>query len=477
MAEVIAPQTFRSFHRGMADATVLSDSLMPANQMRLVLNMDADAIGFLTGRKGYARLGSAAPAANTGQGILDHDGTNPQIIVFVNGESYYLVGSTWTNKSLGFSTTAKIHSVSFLDYAFAVNGVNENKSWTGAAGASWGTTNLASSVISSLIETYKQQMFLGNTSTDTVYFSSVPSSSSMITWPAANNFIVNPNDGANLTAFKRYGKELLIFKENYTYRFNGRSIDADPVIFFGAASQEAVVVAAATCWFYDSQRDAILGYAGGYPTIVSKPIRSFLKAIPTSSRDDVALRSDDDHVEAFIGNVTVDGVAFTNVACRYTISTQVWTLRSYANTFNVFGDYDNGTTLFNLGITSVGDVVEMDTGNDDLATTIKYDLQTAWITIGGNPAVKQKLAGFAAFMENGRAMTCYYKTDIDPTWRPIGQINQFSNSWSGINAQFHRIKLRFTGVNVAEPAVFDGFSILIPVIEGVEKSTERPSYA
>jgi hypothetical protein len=458
----------------MADESVLYDSLMPANQMRLVQNMDADALGALKGRNGYSRLGSAQVVAdNVGLGAIHHIGTNSQIVAFIdeaddsNAEAYYLSGSTWTNKALSFTAGVKVRAISFLDYLIAVNGTDSPKSWSGSAGASWGTTLLSSAPTSGLIGLFKQQVFMGNQTTDQVDFSSIPTGGS-ITWPADNNFLVSPSDGSHLTAFLTYGKEFLIAKKKYIYRFNGRSIDPDPVIRYGIASQEAVVVCAGVAWFYDSVNDCIAGYSGGFPTIISKPIRSFLKAIPTSSRGLVALRGDDDHVEAFIGNVTVGGVAFVNVSLRYIISTQAWVIRSYAHSFRVFTPYDDGTTQYSLGFTTEGSVVKMDTGNLDLTADIKYDLETAWLTIGNNPSVLTRLAAFAAYMDNGRNISAFVKTDLDQTWRPIGQTKQYVSSFAGINKDFHRVKFRFTGTSSGDPAIFDGFSILIPLLEGVD---------
>jgi len=477
MAQPIDPIVIRGLHRGMADRSVLADSLMPSSQMRLVVNMDPDAIGYLTGRKGYERLGSTSVVSDTaGEGLLQHDGTNSQIIAFISGAAYYLSGSTWTDSSLGFTPGNKIRAVSFLDRVFAVNGVDSPKSWNGST--VWDTTNLSGAPTGALIATYKQQMFIGNTSTDRIDFSSVPDSGgTTITWPSGNSFILNPNDGTNITAMTRFGKEMLFSKVgkagSFMYRFNGRSTDADPVIYYGAASQEALYVSGSVMWFYDPVKHAILAYQGGFPYAVSKPIRAFLRAIPTSNNTNVCLWGDDDHVEAYIGDVTVDGVPFTNVSCRYGISSKVWTLRSYANEFRAFSDYDDGTDFFHLGFTTDGNVVKMDTGNDDMGSAINYDLQTAWMVLGGNPAVHQKLAAFSVFVENARSMSVFYKTDLDPTWRPIGQVSSYVNSWSGINARFHKIKFRFTGSNTGEPAIFDGFSLLTPLIEGIEKTTEK----
>lgn len=462
----------------MADSSVLADSMMPPEQMRLIQNFDTDTIGQLRRRKGLTRLGSAAVIAdNTILGLHHHIGTNSQIIACVNEvtdatcEAYYLSGTTWTIRALTFAANTKVRMASFLDYVFAVNGTTSPASWTGAAAVAWGTTNLTSAPTGSLIEVYKQQLFIGSESTDQINFSSVPSAGA-ITWTAADNFLLNPNDGSKLRAMKTYGQELLLFKDKYLYRFNARAVDADPLIFFGAPSQEAVAVASGICWFYDANRQGLYGYSGGYPDWISKPVDSFFKAVPTSSKTSVTLSGSTNHVEAHLGDLTVDGITFTNTSCRYNISTQTWVIRNYSKEFRIFAPYDDGTSLFVLGGTTDGHVVKMETGNDDMGTAIDYQLETAWLTIGNDPTVEFTLASFAAFVENSSGnMEAQYRTENNSVWLSIGSCKHYATSWSGINARFHRIKFRFIGSSANDQVLFDGFSILAPLVEGVEKES------
>lgn len=483
MSSQLEPITFRGLHRGMADYDSVADSMMPTTQLRLIINMNEDRIGQLERRLGYSRLGSAeVVASNTMLGLHNHvssTAANSQIVAFINNtgdttaEAYYLSGTTWTNKALGFTANTKIRTVTFLDHLIAVNGTDSPKSWTGATAAGWGTTNLTAAPTGSLIETYKQQVYIVDTATDTVYFSSVPSSGTISWTTATDNFILNPNDGSNITAMIRYAQELLFFKDNYLYRYNAVSTDADPLIPFGTPVQEAVFVTAGVCWFYDAKRQNIYGYGGGYPDPIGYPVQAFLKAIPTSNRAAVAMRGDDNHIELYIGNVTVNNVAYTNVALRYRISTQTWTIRSYANDFERFVNYDDGTNLWTLGGSNDGHVFKMDTGNVDLATDISYELETPWYVIGSNPAVLFKLSSFSAFVERASGdLLVQYKVDEDETWRSIGECRKYVSSWSGINADFHRIKFRFTGRSSSDPVIFDGFSLLIPQLTGIEKDSE-----
>jgi hypothetical protein len=481
MSEVLQPIIVRGLHRGMADQSVVADSVMPTSQLREILNMDTDSIGVLTRRNGYTRLGSAQVIAdNVMRGLFHHISTtsaNSQIVAFLEKaddsltEAYYLSGSTWTNKALAFTAGNKVRNVTFLGYLFAVNGVDAPKSWSGSTGAAWGTTNLVSAPTGSLIETYKQQVYIGDPTTDTVYFSSIPTAGA-ITWNTTDdNFKINPNDGSKMTAMKRYGQELLIFKKNYLYRFNGNATDADPVLLYGTPSQESITSNAGGCYFFDGNRQNVYVYAGGYPTPIGKPIRAFLKAIPTSSYDQIALYSDDDHVEVNIGTVTVRNVVYTNCSLRYTISTQTWVVRTYAHSFRVFAQYDDGSALYMLGGTSEGSVVKMNTGNDDLATSIPYRIETPWYVIGGNPAYLSRIASLSIFVENAGSLQAQYKTDMLNEFKALGAAKGYVTSWGSINADFHRLKLRFTGYSNADPTIFEGFSVLVPLLEGVEKES------
>lgn len=476
MASKLEPIVIRGLNRGMADDQAVADSMMPLSQVRLAYNLDTETIGFLKRRSGYSRLGSAAVVTDSDiLGLHHHVGTNSQVVSFAtNGstmESYYLSGTTWINKALGFAPDTRVHTVSFLDYVFAVNGTSNPRSWSGDASSSWGTNNLSSAPTGSLIALYKQQLYIGSTSTDQINFSSVPTSSA-ITWSASDNFILNPNDSSNLTAFVPFAQELIFWKDDYFYRYNASAVSAEPIMNYGTPSQESVLVEQGICWFYDANRRAIFAYAGGSPTLISQPVVSFVQAVPSGSATSVIGRSSNDTIEFFLGNLTVNSVAFSNVAVRMHIPTQTWSIRSYANTFTAFAKYDDGTDRQFLGGTSVGDVVKMDSGNQDLSTDIEYRLETQWYSLGNNPAVLFRLGAFGVFVENAGSLSVQYKTDIDNTWRPIGSARGFVTSWDGINADFHKIKFRFVGVSSSDSVIFDGFSILAPVLQGVETDTE-----
>lgn len=467
MAQQLDDFIIRGINRGMADDGIIADSMMPDSQVRLLVNLDVSRIGSLKSRLGYTQLGSTAVVSGKATlGLHSHVGTNSKLIAFSNNsgattaEAYYLNGSSWTNKALGFTAGTKIRATTFLDLVCAVNGTDSPKSWTGATGDSWGSTNLASAPIGHIVVPYRQQLMIINTSTDTVYFSSIPTAGA-ITWPANNNFIVNPNDGSRLTAGIRYAEQFVLFKRNFIYRYNGRSTDADPAIDWGTASQESVVVLKGSVYFYDPIRQTLGAYSGGYPEDVGRAVGKFFAAIPTSSETNVTLRAFGDFVEAFIGTVTVDGRVFTNCALRYNINSKAWTVRVYYNSFAYTTLYDNGTTLRSLMGSSTGVIYQMDYGVLDDAVAIAYEMESQWYTgTPNNPYQKVKAGKVVSFVDSETPVLVEVKTNLNPSWKALGNGKKYVSVYPATNFEYNRVKVRLSGSVKSGTTVIDGFGII-----------------
>lgn len=467
MAERTQDIIIRGINRGMADDGIIADTLMPADQVRFIRNLDTDTIGYLKSRKGYTKLtAGAVVSANSLLGLHQHVGTNDRLIAFINegtdttAESYYLNAGSWTQKALAFDPNVRIRCISFLDLVYAVNGADNPKSWDGGAGTNWGNTNLVSAPIGSLIEVFRQQVFIANTTTDTVYFSSLPSSGA-ITWtPATDNFIVNPNDGSNLTAMKRVGQELLFFKRKYFYRFNGRSLDADPIFEYGTASQESLAVVQNALCFYDPIHKTVYAYTGGYPQDIGRAVGKFFAAIPTSNEPNVVCRTLGDVLEFFIGNVTVDGRTYTNCALRYLVNSKAWVVRTYAHSFTTSLIYDDGTTVSSIQGRTDGFIVTMDTGNTDDGTDIGWEMETQWYTGNGNPNQRKQIGKLVGFVDSETPVSMQFKSDEQPSWKNAGSTKGYRTSLEGVNIPYRRVKIRMTGSSNGEPTIIDGFGFV-----------------
>lgn len=472
----------------MAYLGTVADSLMPPHQMRLVQNMDVDQIGFLVRTQGYQTAGSGTITGGEASTVITAHWHNPQtsanrrLVIFenvsgtANMEAFYLtgnmIGGGWTNKNLDFTAGVRVRAATFLGYLFAVNGTDTPKSWTGATGDSWGATNLTSVPNGHIVEPFRQQLYIVNTDTDTVNFSTIPTAGA-ITWPATNNFVVNPNDGSQIAAVRRLNNELIIAKRRFMYRYNGKALDNDPVLPYGAYSQEATVVFNGAFYFYDPNRRAIFAYAGGYPENISRPVAPFLKALtPTTN---VYFREGLEFIEMVIPGTTTmadgTGLTFTNLALRYYPELQNWCVRTTPDALAAFTPYEESSERFYLGVNTSNTAYAMERSNLFNATAISFVVETPWYSVGNNPRVLGKLTDFAVFVENSGMLSAQYKTDLDDQWREIGQARKFVTEWAGINASFHRIKFRFTGNSGAAATVFDGFEMNF-LFEGLEPDSE-----
>lgn len=469
----IQPISVRSLHRGMAAERTVQDALMPTSQVRLITNMHPVSIGQLIRIDGYTNVETGANGtvgdANPILGLQYKESTtaaNERFLTFNNAtasglaESYYLdASSIWTLKTLSFTASLKIHTAVFLDYVFATNGTDNPRSWIGTTGGAWGATNLTSAPLGKFIAAFRQQLFI--VSTTTVNFSSIPTAGA-ITWSASDNFQVNPNDSSEITAVVVLNREMLIFKDKYLYRYNGRALDVDPMIAYGTPTQECTTVLGGTCFFYDDYRRQVLAYSGGYPIDVSKPIASLLKSLATGSRAGFLMRSGLDFIE-FLPNATmsIDEVTYTIDGFRYYPTTQTWVGVDYQHSFT-FQTVQKGGVVY--AGASNGTVMKLDTGNNFASGTglttvpINFGLETQWYTPTGDPRDLCRLIDLAFFVDNASSIQSAYKVDTDSQWRSLQSTKRFYNEAKGINADFHRVKFKFDGYSDAAPVIFDGFT-------------------
>lgn len=392
-------------------------------------------------------------------------GTNNRLMVQAGGIMYYRADDgSWTSLDTTRNSTDKERFVNALDFVFYTNQTNGIKTWNGATASVPGTTNAVSSPAVTYLEYYKSKVYgLRTTSNpDRLFFSSVPSTSGTITWDTTNDYVdINPSDGENGTGLKRIATELLIFKRNYLYRFYGvQGTDPDPIINVGTHSHESIVVAKNGCYFHHPS--GIYLYQGGQPQEISRPIKDVISGVALSQYDDVAGWKDDDHVYHSLGDITLEGVTYTNVVSRYTISTQAWTLYSYPNLF-LFGiTYDDGTTLSQVVADNNSSVHTFNSGTTDNSAAIFYQLVTKWYETT-SLAQRFTISQIAAYCDKAAGMNLSYQVDTENpnTWHSIMTLPKFvSVSAQNLKITGSRVRFRVHGSSNGEAWVFSGLEIL-----------------
>ena len=396
----LPPISRKSLKSGLINQGAVSENERPESSVMESINFHFDAIGSATVRKGSTRLGDQKSGNILGLHYLVDTvtaGANTQTIMVNGTVAYYLSGGTWTSKRTGLTAGSKARFTTYLNFAFMVNGADATAIWDGS-GSSFATNgNAASAPVGQYIENFRSRVWIAGNSTypSRLYYSSVPSSvtTPIITWDTSvttGQWIdISPSDGDSLTGLQRFRNVMIVFKTNRLYRvFDIGQTDPDPYYAVGTSSQESVLETKAGVFFHHAS--GFYQYnVYGIVQEISRPIWDIVRAIPSSYYTSVAgwLEADGDHVVWSVGTVTVNGITYTNLYVRYTISTMTWTHYTYPTpvlcAIKRQPLYTDGTTQFAVVGDNAGNVITMNNGKDDLGTPIPYSLIHKWDNIDG----------------------------------------------------------------------------------------------
>lgn len=467
---------------GVIRPAEVDDDLIPDGAVTHAINFKFDRKGAGTVRPGMTALGSTVES-----GLLPYGMHNAQagtaVVVFSGASTstiYSYDGSSWSLSLDGGSSSAKVRFIDFSSYVIALGFQGSIRFWNAGSSRHWHYTGNPINPqhlwnrTPTLGEVYKSRAYLsGDTSTvgnsSRLYFSDVISTAGIITWSPTVNFVdINPGDGENITALKRYSTELEVFKPNYMYRFRTTGTDPDPLIKVGTRSQESVVEGSRGLYFHHDT--GFYRYAGGYPEIVSRAISDIVDAIPFSQFDDVIGWTDNDHVYWAIGNITVTeaGLSETikNTVIRYTESSDLWTIYSYPWDIRRAITYTTGSQQTRIAALDNGVVATLNSGTTDIGEPIQYMLRTKWED-WGSQALRKVIHEIAVTMEKSLGAQIFYQTDENEEWNEIGQMKSMMNLFDDMFVRFHRIRFKIAGITRYESTVFRGIEILRGVNEGI----------
>lgn len=489
MAQPMEPQKIAAIGAaGLIRPARVDDSLIPDGAVTESINFDFSRVGAATVRPGIAALGATVLTARPCVGLWNaQQGT--ALAVFSNGGSstiYSLSGTTWSMSLDGGTASVKIRFVDFGSYTIALNFIYNTYSsmrfWNAGSSRHWHNTGNPINPQNmwgrtpQLGEVYKSRIYLsGDTSregnTSRLYFSSVISSTGIITWSPTVDYVdINPGDGEDITSIKRFALELLVFKPNYIYRFRTSSVDPDPLIKIGTRSHESVIEGKRGVYFHHDS--GFYQYTGGYPEEISRPIVDIVEAIPYSQFDDITAWNDADNIYWSVGNLTITenklASTWRNVVLRYTESSQVWTVYSLPSDPRRGLTYNSGTALSRIVGLDNGVVATWDSGTTDLDEPIKYHLRTRWYEWEGL-STQKVLQELTAYCDKAQAMQLFYQVDEEDTWRTIGDLKRLINFFKNLSIRFHRIRFQVAGMSRNEAPVFRGIEIVKGLNEGLTR--------
>lgn len=454
----------RDVSGGMMSA--VEDTYIPDAACRLSLGFRYDHIGRAKQREGYTKLGGLVSATTSDglTGFVNAAGTLNRVVTAYGGTNYAYDGSAWYNIGGGMVSGTRVRYASMLDRVFRVGGGADTKSWNGQTASTFDTTQLSGAPNGSLIQSFKSKLYIAGNSTypDRLFFSTIPDVSGNIDWAQSTQYLdVNPADGDNITALMKTGTQMLIFKKDFIYRWNGTSTDAEPVINVGTISQETVANCNGMIIFFHPK--GVFMTDGGIPVEISRPINNFIEAIPASNYSSMCAYADKDRFGLFCGDVTVDGRVFSNLVLEYDVNIKAWQPHVLAHSFRVFATvHDSAGAEFIAGAKS-SYVESMFSGNTDDGEPIVFERETRRMDFDG--LYTQKRLNDFSFYLSGAPGSLFEGLPhnengdkLDPV--TIGSSQEGQVIVKGKDVRGNKISFKISGTNRGTPAEWRGFDIL-----------------
>ena len=156
------------------------------------------------------------------------------------------------------------------------------------------------------------------------YYSSAPSAGA-ITWTPTTDFVeFGYDDGDEITGGIEALDKLIVFKQFSMWKYD-ESIRLK-IANIGCDSFRSIVkVNNVPYWF---NRDGFYRWTGAQPELISRKIQKFVDAITATKLDEVvATQYNADEYRAFIGDVTVNGIAYVNTWVCWNTASETWYIR------------------------------------------------------------------------------------------------------------------------------------------------------
>jgi hypothetical protein len=463
---------------GVIMEDVVDEFLTPAGAVNWAINCHFDRIGSATVRQGLTILGAQIADTYTIKGLhqfLDTGaGASDRLLAVANTIVYALIAGTWTSKRTSLTANSKSRFTNFVDLVFMVNGAEAMESWDGGGG-NFSTTNVSGAPAAKFIDNFRSRVWAAATTAlpSRLYYSSVADASGAITWNTSTQYIdIAPGDGEDLTGIKKFATALYAFKPNTVYRiFSINQTEPDPVIFVGTYSQESVTVGKDGMYWHHPSGIYRLRKGESQPTEISRPIYDIIRNITRANYTEISSWTDDDHAYFHVGNVNVYGLTINNCVIRWTVSTEVWTIFSYAFPLVVGNTYDTSTGIARVVGDDDGNVYTFDDGTSDNGTAINYELETRWLNISGLRSEVKTIRKMTGLHEDmvGANVGWRNGTMNRKEIQSIGQLRDQESNFPNLNVTGNRIKLSIRGTSKAGSAVFQGWEIIDWLNEGVIK--------
>lgn len=351
------------------------------NECELIQNYHLDNVGSLTKRNGITNLIGQIVDGVSILGMYffkDAWGTDYSNVLVAcndavtptNSDIYRVASNAWAKTKQDDTSSALPVFASFIDYVFRTNGSQVMASSADLADP-WGTTNCMATYLFKYICVWEDRVYVANDNAATnkkpsrIAWSSLPVSGNplTITWAYDGTTAsgkdaadINPDDNDEITWIEPFGRKMLVFKNKGLYNWTFGQVEPDKIIDVGTPQGRTVKQTQGICFFANEY--GVYAYTGETrPILISKKIQPFIDVI--SSFTNLRAEVDNDHYYLYIGDVTVNTIAYANTMLVYTISLKAWHIETYPFEIKSMARFWRKT----LGTTEIYDTIYL--GDDD----------------------------------------------------------------------------------------------------------------
>lgn len=432
----------------------ISPLIHPTDQPYLLDNCtNTYKVGALTKDTGYSIIGSALQADKSISGMFNFiqvPGTEKMLATVDDSTSddtqlFYSTGGAWTEITAAetawanFANDMKIEMESFIAYCFFVGyGATDGFLPVGSlTGTTFSTvTNVTSMPQAKYIKRYRDRLYIANCKSGgtsypfRVYFSSIPSAGA-ITWTVATDFLdVDYSD--QITGLGTNWDRLVAFTEYSAYFYDGSSWKK--TWDYGCSAHRTIRTSGP--YMIWANYDGVWISTGGQPQNIAGEIMDFIRAAnPLNMFAEIV----DEEYWLYLGDVTVNGVTYTNCCKIFSIPLSAWRTREFTDNMTVFARYNSsgikrlwmGSTsgkVFNKGKYTDASLVSTDNGSDIPST---FELAPLCLQDIGNVKRLKQLIAYAdraAGLELRARIVDKTRRILMP-YKPIGKLINFINSF------------------------------------------------
>lgn len=468
----------------------VTDFNKPVNELSAMKNCYEYEIGKLQKVPGYSLISNSQVVDTKSVNFLHYynqpsSGNNYLIAGSDSGSDYIFeyiapdLGSpitSWTSITSGTITGRAGAEISAVNYLGKVFGVGiDGSTYLSPFTISTITYSTADSDLTSMakgkyIVKYRDLLYVLNCYITTTkyssraYFCSTPTAGA-ITWTVATDFIeFGYDDGDEITGGCEAFDRLIVFKHFSMWKYD--ETERKQIADIGCDSFKSIVkVDGIPYWF---NRFGIWRWGGAQPQLISNKVGLFIDAITQTNLANCIGVQYNREYRLFIGDVTVNGISYTNTWLCFDTQKEKWYVRCTFNTVKsaslfieaskqrtYFGDDDGYVYKFANKV----DNIYSDNGNeiDSFFVTNNLDL--------GAPEIKKFTNHMTVFSKNPQGMTMSVDKDNLDTYNAGRNIVLNKNIEDlDIASEGYRYRFKFTEKSKNQSWEFEGFVISSDII-------------